>query len=346
MIKGRKHSENIMRIRQEYDTRLDKVRLGMNEHVPNMPDELFNEIISGYTNEEASAYPELNLVYNSLANYINQPRDRILLASGADMAIKITLESFCEKDDIVLTCAPTFAMYKIHTELLGCKLQEILSDNSGEFNLKQLIYQGKKGIKVVILANPNGVTGFYFSLKELKLLLSELSETIVILDETYADFANLDATPLLEEFDNLIIIRSFSKNIGFAGLRIGYIIAQEYVAGIIEKFRPMMEISSLAARAIKVLCSEPNIIKKLANEVMCIRSKFAKSLRNLGFDVIEKGGNFVLVNFGSKKDAVKAVLIRNNIEFKSLPSPMDNYIRFTIANTEIMNNVLKIISMI
>ena len=344
MIHGRKLVEDIIRPHQDYDTRLDKIRLGMNERYPSMPEELFNEIISGYTIEEASSYPEMKLVYESLSKYINQPTGRILFASGADMAIKMVLESLCESGSKLLTCYPTYVMYKVYAKMLNCSLRGIQPNENGDYKIQDLIEQAKKDTDVVILANPNGVSGFYFTLDEIRLLLSELPGMPVILDEAYADFADLDASGLLEEFDNLIIIRSFSKNIGFTGLQIGYVLAQEQLIEFIEKFKPTIELNSLAARAIKVMCSKPGLLKRLVKDTICTRNFFASELKKLGFKVIEKGGNFILVNFGSKSEDIKKKLEDNDIEFKTVSAPFDGYIRLAIANKKVMNFVLKVIS--
>jgi histidinol-phosphate aminotransferase len=343
MIQGRKLSENLTRSRQGYDTRLDKVRLGMNERVPTMPSELFNEIMSGYTIEEASSYPELKSVYSALANYINQPEKRILFAAGADVAIKMTLETFCENGSTIITCSPTYAMYKVYAKMLNCKLKGIMCDEFGNSDLEQLISQSKQGANAIILANPNGVTGFYFSTDELRVLLSELPNIPIIIDEAYADFACLDSASLLNEFDNLIIIRSFSKNVGFTGLQVGYILANESVIETIEKFKPGTEINSLAAHAVKVLCTKPDLIQKLANETIQTRHKFATDLQKLGFKVIEKGGNFIMVDLGDKKSEIENNLIKNNVEFKSLSAPFNNYIRLTIADAKTMDYIAAII---
>lgn len=343
MIKLRSLSEDIIRPRQDYDTRLDKVRLGMNERYPSMPVDLFNEIMSGYTIEEASAYPELKTVYETLAKYINQPPERILLAGGADVAIKTVLESVSEKGDVWLTCKPTYVMYKVYAKMLDCTLRGLEPDNQGNFDLQQLIEQAKQGVKVVILANPNGVTGFYFNMDEIKQLLSAIPDTPVILDEAYADFAGIDGTVLLDEFDNLIIIRTFSKNVGFTGLQVGYTLAQEHVIKFIEKFKPTIEINSLAARAIKVMCSKPNLLKELVAETVVIRRYFSAELQKLGFDVVEKGGNFILVDFGKDSKQIQTALDSYNIEFKPAYKPFESYVRFAIADKTTMDFVLQVI---
>ncbi len=346
MIIGRKHAEKIHRLRQDYTTRLNKVRLGMNEHVPTMPDKLFSEIITSFTNEMASAYPEVNQAYDALSLCINQPRDRLILTSGADMAIKITLEAFCEKGDRVLTCSPTFAMYKIHAQLLNCELQEVYCNCNGDFDVQSLVTAMKCRPRILIMANPNGVTGHVFCAKEIQKILREANKigVLVVLDETYADFAHVDNSSLLNEFDNLVIIRSFSKNIGFAGIRIGYILSTEYLLNIIEKFKPMMEINSLAVHALKVLCTKNEMLQHEVNKVIRARHSFALNLKSLGFNVIEKGGNFILVDFKASKEIIAQNLQKNNIEFKQMPVPLNNYIRFTIATSDIMDNVYNIIS--
>lgn len=344
MIKGRKNSENIIRPRQEYDTRLNKIRLGMNERYPTMPTELFQEIISSFTIEEASAYPEMKTVYEALAKYIGQPVKRILLSNGADMAIKIVMESLCEKGDELLTCAPTYAMYKVYAKMLECQLTGLQPDLNGEFDINTLIDRAKdSNIKLVILANPNGITGFYFEQQAIRKLLSEIPNTPVVIDEAYADFAGLDISPLLDEFDNLIIIRSFSKNVGFTGLQIGYILAQEPVIEFVEKFKPTIELNALAAKAIKVLCTKPLMIQQLVREIVQVRHFFATEITKLGYNVLEKGGNFVLVDFGVKNTEIQKALDKSNIEYKIISKPFEGRIRFAIGDKNTMIKVLEIL---
>lgn len=344
MIKGRKHSENIIRPRQEYDTRLNKIRLGMNERYPSMPKDLFEEIISGYTIEEASAYPEMKSVYKALSGYIGQPENRILLSGGADIAIKTVLESICEKGYRLLSCYPTYVMYKVYAKMLECTLRGIQPDSNGNYDIKDLIDQAKQDADVVILANPNGISGFFFTIDEIKMLLSALPDMPIILDEAYADFAGIDAAPLIDEYDNLIIIRSFSKNVGFTGFQIGYILAQEQVINFIEKFKPTIELNSLAARAIKVMCTKPGLLKKLVDETIQIRKYFSEELRKMNYGVIEKGGNFILVDFGEESEKIKAALISADVEFKTATTPFDGHVRFAIGDKKTMDYVLKVIA--
>ena len=345
MIEEKNYAKKIYRIRQEYDTRLDKLRLGMNEYVNHMPEELYIEIMKNFSIEKASAYPEVNNAYNALSRYLKQSRDRILLTSGADMAIKLVFETFCSPNDIIATCSPTFAMYKVHAELLNCKLEETFSNNEGEFTEQQVLELFDKNIKLFVLANPNGVTGFCFNKDAIRRILSEAEKRniIVLIDETYASFDKIDMSEFINEFNNLIIVRSFSKCIGMAGIRIGYILTSEYLANIIEKFKPMMEINSLAVEAVKAICNNPKYIEEATSKIVKARNEAAKRIKEMGYKVIERKGNFLLVDFGNDRTKIEENLKENKVEYKIFKEPLSKYIRFTIGIPEVMEKLFEII---
>lgn len=345
MINCRKHANSIIRTRQEYLTRQDKIRLGMNEYVPSMPKALFKKIISGFSAEVASAYPEINKAYKALSQYLNQSRNRIILSNGADSAIKMVFEAFCDPGDTIATIAPTFAMYKVHSQLLNCKLSEIYCDNNGKCSDDILLQLVSPAIRLAIIANPNGVTGYAFSVDKLRefIRIAENMNVLVVIDETYADFGNIDASPLIDEFSNIVIVRSFSKNIGMAGIRIGYILTTERLAEMIEKFKSMMEVNALAVRAVEVICSDDKYLKNSVEKIINSRKKFANKLSKLGIEVVERSGNFVLVDFGLCKEAVIKKLTDSNIEFKILPPPLSRYIRLTVGLSNIMDQVVSVI---
>ena len=345
MIKCRKHVNNIIRTNQDFITRLNKVRLGMNEYIPSMPKALFKKIMIGFSAEMASAYPEVNRAYNALSQYLNQPTNKLILSSGADGAMKMILEAFCDPGDFIATIAPTFEMYKIHSQELNCKLIEIYCGNDGKCSddtLSQLILPG---VKVIIIANPNGATGFIFDIGSLCKLVKKAEELdiLVIVDEVYADFGKIDASPLIDDFSNVVVIRSFSKSVGMAGLRIGYIITSERLVKIIERFKPFREITSLAARAVEVVCSDSKYLKNSVKKIINSKKKFAKNLKKLGFDVINGGGNFILVDFGKYKESVIKNFLENNVEFKETPSPLERHIRLTVGLPAVMDQVVEMI---
>ena len=345
MIKEKENVRSLKRMRHDYDTRLDRIRLGANEYVPSMPKDLYVKLMNSFNIEKASAYPEYNIAYQALAKYLKVSRDNILLSSGADMAIQAVFQTFCTQGDRVLTCAPTFGMYRVYATLANCEFIEVLSDSEGGFSMDELVSYDYCDVRLVILANPNGNTGHCFSMDEISRLLetTALTDTVTVIDEAYVDFGSVDTSTLIRKFRNLVVIRSFSKSIGMAGIRIGYIIAAEELINMIEKFKPMEEINSLAVEAIKVICSNDFYIKDAVNEIISSRKYFTQTMRELGYSVIERHGNFVLVNFKEQRKQMEEVFDRNLIEYKIFSGVLKNFMRLTIAKKSVMDYVINII---
>lgn len=345
MITEKKYAKNIFRMRQSYDSRLGNIRLSMNEYVPSISKKIFNKIMQSYTPELMSAYPEINPAYFALADFLEQPRDNILLTSGADMAIKIIFETFCYPHDIVATCSPTFAMYKVHANLLNCRFMEVQTDTKGIITEEKLLSLVQDFVKIIILATPSGVTGYTIPEKTIKKLLSEAKarNIVVVLDETYADFDGIDNSHLLKKYHNLIIVRSFSKSMGLAGLRLGYILTTKRLANMLEKFKPMMEINSLAVQALKIICKNKNILKEAVSEIKESRELFAQSLEKLGYQALTRQGNFVLVDFKEDRPRIEELFKQNHVEYRTFSYPLAQYIRLSVGTKELMKKVIQMI---
>lgn len=351
MISEKEYAKKLYRVRQNFDTRVDDYRLEMNERVPGTRKEIYEEIMKNINLYKISAYPEVNPAYEALANYLGVSRERVLLTNGSDSGINIIFKTFCNEGDIVATCSPTFAMYKVHAELLNCNFKEIISDETGAFNLQKVLEELEKDsgkIKLFVIANPNGVSGFAFNRDEIRELLkfTNNKNIVVLIDETYADFDKIDMSEFLDEFDNLVIVRSFSKSYGLAGIRIGYIYSTEYLVKMIEKFKPMMEVNSIAVEAIKVVCSNKEYLEKSVEEITMAREYFASELIKMNFDVIQRFGNFLLIDFKEKRERIEELMKNNRIRYRTFNDPLKKYIRLTIGDMDTMKKVVEIFKLV
>ena len=348
MIEEKEFAKKLYRIRQDFDTRVNDYRLEMNERVPGVRQEIYDEIMKNFSLYKASAYPEVNMAYNAMAKYLNQAREKILLTNGSDSGISLIFKTFCTEGDIIATCGPTFAMYKVHAELLKCEYKEFSSDETGAFNLKNVLNDLNKikdQTRLFVIANPNGVTGFAFDKEEIKEILEFTSKNniVVLIDEAYADFDKIDMSEFVDKFDNLIIVRSFSKSYGLAGLRIGYIYSSEYLIRMIEKFKPMMEVNFLAVEAIKVVCSDKKYLNDSVKEIVEARKYFKDELIKMNYDVIERHGNFLLIDFKENREKVENIMKNNRIRYRTFNDMLKKYIRISIGTMEVMKEVVEII---
>lgn len=112
-----------------------------------------------------------------------------------------------------------------------------------------------------------------------------------------------------------------------------------------EKFRPMMEINSLAVEAVKEICSDRSYMDMAVAEIKASRAYFAEEMEKLGYHTVVRSGNFVLVDFGPDTPMMEDIMTRNSIEYKKLAPPLSSYIRITAASRETMTSLVEVLTM-
>ena len=128
-----------------------------------------------------------------------------------------------------------------------------------------------KKTSLIIIANPNSPTGTLIDEKELKNILhmAQLNKVPVLIDEAYFGFSDFTALPFLNEFDNLVISRTFSKVFGLAGLRVGFLVANRQLAELLGKFKPMYEVNQLAIQIAIQALENYHLVQNYITEVKC-----------------------------------------------------------------------------
>ena len=345
MVKPRKHLEIFLRDGQPYKTRLNRIRLGFNEYVPHIGEELFRKIINDLNVESFSSYPEINLAYDIMAQYLNISVGNIVLGHGSDSALFMALSAFCDPGDVICSVIPTYGMYEVYADMLACKFIKETYDSDRQVSLSILLDLLKHKPKVVILANPNGVIGTRINDEVLERFIVEAdkNDTLVIIDEAYAEFSTKTLIDKINVYKNLVIVRSFSKSMGMAGLRIGYLVLDKSLRESAYKMKPVVELNSVAISAIKVLCENKQIVKDLTAIINSSKAYFIDELRKLNFNALETETNFVLVNFQERETIVINELSKRNIEFKKLTESFEGYYRITVGSKEIMKHVINVL---
>ncbi|MHC4870436.1 MAG: aminotransferase class I/II-fold pyridoxal phosphate-dependent enzyme, partial [Planctomycetota bacterium] len=169
------------------------------------------------------------------------------------------------------------------------------------------------GVKLFFLPNPNSPSGTVLANDEIRRLCGSFSGILVV-DEAYADFAEDNAISLLQEFDNLIITRTFSKSYSLAGLRIGLGLASEYFVGNMLKVKDSYNLDRLAQAAACAALDDQDNLKKNTSLIVATRERLKKELETLGAFVYPSQANFVLARFpGNKAKELYLSLLEKNI---------------------------------
>lgn len=349
MINPRKHLKYVERDVQNYDTREEFCRLDMNEYLPYANKELYDKLFENINNETISGYPMVNLAYKSISNFINEPIDKIVLTNGSDGVILSTLLAFCEPGDTISYVAPTYGMYQVYANMLNINTKTINYNADFSLDIQKLEDMIDNDIKVMIIANPNGIVGDEIEEEIIIKLLEKANKhgVVLLIDEVYAGFQDYGTSRFLKytnKYDNLVIARSFSKSFGLAGIRAGYSISHKETRKFLIAVRNNVEINSIAVEAIKVWCDNKECLDRSIKEIIESKKYICEEFSKLGINCKNGKTNFILIKIPEgSRDKIKKALQDNNILVKSIESLFEGYWRVTVGTKAYMKKFVDVV---
>ena len=196
--------------------------------------------LAGKGSFRANLYPDSDCVSlrEKLAQYYGCRKENMVIGNGSSELIHFVISTYCEPGDRVLTFSPGFSMYDIYCQLCEAEIVKLESGKDFEQDIDRLIEKARETApKVVILCNPNNPTGYVNSREDVIRLAKALPDTVVAVDEAYADFGDQSVVSEIENFSNLVVLRTMSKAFGLANLRVGCAVACEAMASDIWKVK-------------------------------------------------------------------------------------------------------------
>ena len=329
-IKPTPQTLQCQRVQNENFSRLEYMRLDKNEKTVGYPEELIREMLESITPTMISSYPEPFRLHKKLAHFLGVAEDRLLLTSGSDAAIKTCFETFIDSGHKLIRLDPTYAMVGVYSKLFGAEEKTLSFDKELKLDYEDLIKIIRSGAKLLYIANPNSPTGTILDIDQLREVCKEAkkSNTVALIDEAYYYFSSVTAFNLLDDFDNLIIVRTFSKAIGLSSVRLGYLIASKKVMNWLSRWRPMYEINTIAQHCGCFILDHWDYVERYAKEVIKTREWFIGEIKKMGLESFPSNANFVLVKYPKENipAAVKqfeknGILIRgggNNFPFSGM----------------------------
>ena len=250
-------------------------------------------------------YPDagMTVLYDALSAKFGMSADHFAAGTGSVAVLFSLLNAHCEAGDEIIYAWRSFEAYPIAADLTGAKTVRVPLRDDGTHDLDAMAAAITDRTRVVLVCTPNNPTGPIVKHHDLETFLVAVPEgVIVVVDEAYVEFVrDLDAArglALLGEHDNVVVLRTFSKAYGLAGLRVGYAIAQPTVAEAIRKATAPFSVTDLAqAAAVASLDSEAELSARVES-IVEEREIARAALRDQGWDVPEAQGNFVWLPLG------------------------------------------------
>lgn len=250
------------------------------------------------------------------------------------------MKAYLESGERVVSFSPTFSMYKLYTIINKGIYEEYPLEDMNKLNVQGFIdFIKLKKPKVVIICNPNNPTGSTISREDV-IRIVEASDCMVILDEAYIEFSDMETQDNTREYKNLIVLRTFSKAYALAGIRLGYMIADSETIDFINRVRAPYNINSISQSiGLKVFGYE-DIIKDNISLIKSERERVCKRLEGLGFNPITSQTNFI---FFKGKEGLSNELAKKGIIIRDFAGDLQGYYRLTIGKAEENDMVLKAI---
>ncbi|WP_438315187.1 histidinol-phosphate transaminase [Candidatus Caldatribacterium sp. SIUC1] len=218
------------------------------------------------------------------------PEDWILVGNGSDELLDLVVRIFVDPGDRVAYPVPTYTYYRVLTLLQGGVPLEIPFPE--DFSLPEALVTASARLK--FLCNPNSPTGTFIPPRDIERLVQG-SACPVVVDEAYVDFAPESALPLLERYENLVLVRTLSKSFSLAGLRVGFLFAHPAVVRELLKAKASYNVNILSQVGACAALEDLEYVRENIARIRSTREWFSERMRALGFFVYPSEANFVMV---------------------------------------------------
>jgi len=291
-------------------------------------------------------YPDIlgGELRGALAKYTKGKPEQIIIGNGSDDMIELIVKTFVQPGEEVLLPVPTFFVYWHSTEMIGAR--PVFVQRTADFGLdvEAMLQKVTPQTKVLFIANPNNPTANLVARETIIQILDRL-DCMVVVDECYYEICQETVADLVDKYPHLIVLRSFSKSFGLAGLRVGYAIANEVIVDYLYRAAQLFPVSKLALVGAIAALEEISYVQANLAQIRQERGKLAKALQQLGFIVYPSATNFLFVRTEplgiTSKDLVAALQGKNIFvaDFGGKPG-LDEYYFRTAVGTRTENQRL------
>jgi len=327
----------------EQPKRKDIIKLNTNE-CPYPPSPRVAAGLEKLNSDDLRLYPDPNCsaLVECLADYYGLTAEQVFVGVGSDDVLALAYLTYFNSEKPLLFPDVTYSFYDVWAELYRIPYQTIPLDN--DFRMKKEDYLVENG--GIIFPNPNAPTGVFEDLDLVEFIVSKNSGSVVIVDEAYIDFGGISALPLIERYDNLLVVQTFSKSRAMAGMRIGYAMGNEKLIKYLSDAKFAFNSYTMNRTALNLgveAVLDDEYYKDIAAKIMSTRKWFEKELDRLGFIYPKSLGNFIFASHpGYSAEKLFKDLREKGIFVRYWNSPrISEYLRITIGTDEEMRKLVE-----
>jgi len=314
------------------------VKMNLNENFA-MPTETIEKLLlDACRTIDVRAYPPPrgSLAIKAISSFLGFSESEISVANGADEIMDLLMKVFIRKGSKVMVVEPSFPMYTFFAQLYGGSTVPVMLRPDFRLDVDAVLKKADKDTRLLFVCSPNNPTGNQFREADIKRLLQEF-KGVVVVDEAYADFAPYSVINWVRDYDNLVVLRSFSKAFGLAGLRLGYLVSNASIVEYVQRVVGPFNVNSVTQQTIALALEKWSYFEKQINWVVNEREWLMNNLRQIdGVTPYPSDANFIL--FKVTKANLASAIVTERMENRNvlvkdrghLPL-LENCIRVTVG---------------
>jgi len=310
------------------------VKLNTNEN-PYPPAPEVAEVFRSFTPDRARLYPppDCGPLRRAISETLDWPPEGVLVTNGSDEGLRLIAHSYLNSGDRIGMFWPTYSFYAIIGRMFGAAAVVSEVGQNGEWPERLNL----DGVKLFFLANPNPPYGTFYAPERVVAMVASHSHVLFAIDEAYAEFAGDNCLSWLRRYDNVFILRTFSKSHALAGLRVGFILARPERLAPLQIVRDSYNVNAMSQRAALAAWQARDYYRSSIARVVKTREAAARRLRELGLDVLPSRANFLFARH-PEASRLFARLKEREILVRYFDSPTTrDGLRITIGTPEEMD---------
>lgn len=324
--------------------RYGKFRYDMNENPEGLPKEFVDSVLKEITPEFLAIYPEPDKFLKKYADFVGVKFGNLMCTNGSDMAIRYLLETFGEVGKEVVTVSPSFEMYWVNCNILGYKHVPVSYESDLTIKIEKIISAITEDTRIVVLLNPNNPVGNVYTDAEFDAVQKRAGEVgaLVIVDEAYHYFYSKSFLDKTLKSPNVVVLRTFSKLMSLAAVRLGVIIGNPELVGYVRNARLTFDVNSVALLFAERLMDRPDVIDGLIKTQQEGKDWLLAELGRLGYWCRDCLGNFIFIKPQNDAHDVSKRLEEMNVLVHPYGNPLlKDYIRVSTGSKAAMVRFLE-----
>lgn len=320
-------------------------RFDMNENPEGLPFDFVEKIKTLITPEFLATYPESASFVRKYADFIGVEPENVMTTNGSDMGIRYLMETFGKPGSKVVTVSPTFEMYRINCSLLGLQHVPVPYEEDFQFKPEKILDAIDEQTSIVVVLNPNNPIGNVFSAEEVENIITKARNmgSLVIIDEAYHYFHETTFLSFVKLYDNVVLLRTFSKCFSIAACRLGVILGSKTIIQAVTNGRLTFDVNALALLFGEALLETPQMLQQLIKLEKEGKKYLTEQLDNNGYTYMGGAGNYIFIKPKRIPETIFQILKSNyKVLVKTFGHPLlKDYIRVSTGSTASMKRFLQ-----